>query len=195
MENKVKFDPGIGEFVIDLYDFANYIYSQLSTLKSKYQKNTFFYSNAFKIKKYIKNNICFYTGCLLWAYYIKNENENNPKEIDGNVFYNLSEEQLKEYDCLAQVKFLNVFFDKFEKDVLLYTGKKYLIPEEWRTILNLYTEFLIKNNGFIKTKYTSDIQLPDLLTKQKPDCDIKELISKAISEKNLEIFSVVNFLS
>ncbi len=195
MENTVKFDPGIGELVVDLYDFTNYFYSQLAMLKSKYQKNTFFYSNAFKLKKYIKNNICFYTGCLLWAYYIKNENTNTPKEIEGNVFYNLTEEELKNYDYLSQVKFLGEFFNKFEKDVLIYTGKKYQIPAEWRQVLNLYTEFLSLNKGFVKTKMTSDIELPELLTNLKFDFDINALISRAISEKNLEILSDINFLS
>ena len=195
MENTVKFDPGIGNLVIDLYDFANYFYSQLAMLKSKYQKNTFFYSNAFKIKKYIKNNICFYTGCLLWAYYIKKENSLTPKEIEGNVFYNLSEEELRDYDYLNQVKFLGDFFDKFEKDVLIYTGKKYQIPQEWRQILNLYTEFLSLNKGFVSTKMTSDIELPELLTNLKFDFDINELISRVISGKNLEILGDINFLS
>ena len=144
-DNSVKFDPGIGALVFDLFDFTQYFYSQLLHISSKYEQNTFFFSNSLKIKKYIKNNIAFYFGCLLWAYYIHKENIDEPKEIENNVFLNLTDEELEEYDYLSQVTFLKEFFVQFEKDVLRYTKKKYEIPSKWKEILELYSEFLTLN--------------------------------------------------
>lgn len=193
--NSVKFDPGIGNLVIDLFDFAQYFYSQLLQIRSKYEQNTFFYSNSLKIKKYMKNNISFYWGCLLWAYYIHNENINSPKEIEDNVFLNLTEEQLAEYDYLNQVKFLEEFFVQFEKDVFKYTKKKYEIPSKWKKILLLYSEFLTLNEGFINTKTTADLKLPREIQDLNVDIDINSTIKNAINNNNLDLLLEIDILS
>lgn len=194
-DNSVKFDTGIGSLVFDLFDFAQYFYSQLLQIRSKYEQNTFFFSNSIKIKKYIKNNISFYLGCLLWAYYIHNENIKSPKEIENNVFLNLSNEEIEEYDYLSQVTFLKEFFNQFEKDVLRYTKKKYEIPYRWKEILNLYSEFLTLNKGFINTKTTADIKLPDKIQNLNINININEYIQKAINENNLDLLLELDILS
>lgn len=193
--DKVKFDPGIGALVFDLFDFAQYFYSQLLQIRSKYEQNTFFFSNSIKIKKYIKNNISFYLGCLLWAYYIHNENINAPKEIEDNVFLNLTKEEIEEYDYLSQVTFLKEFFTQFEKDIFKFTKKKYEIPSNWKLILELYSEFLTLNEGFVNTKTTNDIKLPEKFQALNINIDINECIQNAIKENNLDILLELDILS
>lgn len=195
MSNSVKFDTGIGDLVVDLFDFAQYFYSQLSQIRSKYEQNTFFYSNSLKIKKYMKNNIAFYFGCLLWAYYLNKNNENSPKDIEDNVFLNLTEEQLEQYDYLSQVTFLQEFFVQFEKDVFRFTKKKYEIPTLWKKIVNLYAEFLTLNEGFVNTKTTADIKLPKEINSLNIDFDINSYIQKAINNKNLDMLLELDILS
>ena len=147
-----------------------------------------------KIEKYIKNNIAFYLGCLMWAYYIFNENINTPKELEGNYFLHLTPQELENYDYLIQVNFMENYFENFERDTQYYCGKSFIIPEKWKQTVNLYSEFLKLNEGFVKTKMTSDIKLPEMLKNMKTELDIPELINKVIQEKELETLLEADFL-
>lgn len=187
MVDTVKFDPGIGDLTVDFNEFINNVYSQLMSFPQLNQKRTRFRLYANKITKYMKNNLAFYLGCLLWAYYIKKENENAPKEIVGNVFLGLTEEQKEDYDYMIQVNFMENYFDNYERDFQYYTGKKELVSDLWKNILSLYGEFLELNKGFVATKTTKDLVLPEKLANKKFDFDILEKINEAIEKKDLEI--------
>ena len=185
MVDTVKFDPGIGEFVLDFNNFVNDVYSHLMSLKTIHQKRARFKLYISKIEKYMKNNISFYLGCLVWAYIISNEK--TPKQIVGNTFLNMPQEQKDEFDYMIQVNFLENYFECFERDSLYYNGKKQEIPADWKLILSLYSEFLEINNGFLSTKMTSDIKLPEKIKNLGKIQDLKELIDKAVKEQNLEV--------
>ncbi len=187
MQETVAFDPGIGNLILDFNTFINDIYSQLMNLHSVSQKRTRFKLYNNKIYSGIENNIAFYHGCLLWAYYIKKENEKAPKDIIGNVFLSLTPEQIKEYDYLIQVNFLENYFDSYERDTSYYIGKKVIIPDLWKKTLELYKNFLELNKGFVNTRKTDDIVLPDTLENRLFTQDIYSVISKAVNEKNLKI--------
>lgn len=187
MSDKVKFDPGIGNFVIDFNNFINDVYSQLMSFRTIHQKRARFKLYSNKIITNMKNNIAFYLGCLLWAYHIKNVNADNPKEIEGNIFLNLTEEEKNNYDYMIQVNFMENYFDSYERDFLYYTGQETKIPEEWKSILALYIEFLEKNKGFINTRTTEDIILPDLLSNKKISEDINMIIQDTIEKKDLNL--------
>ena len=186
MVDTVKFDPGMGELVLDFNNFVNDVYSQLMSLKTVHQKRARFKLYVSKIERYMKNNISFYLGCLLWAYIIKTENDKSPKAIVGNTFLNMTQEQKDDFDYMIQVNFLENYFDCFERDTLYYSGKKQEIPSDWKEILSLYSEFLEINNGFLSTKLTNDIKLPEKLAKMTFKQDINSVIQKAISDKNLD---------
>lgn len=187
MNNTVEFDPGIGNFVINFNEYINDIYSNLYFLKTIHQKKAKFKLIYKQIENAINNNICFYEGCMLWAHLITAKNKDNPKEIKGNVFLNLPKEELENYDYLIQVNFLESFFNSFEKDMLYYLGIKYEIPQEQKEILKIYKEFLTLNKGFINTKTTADIVLPEKIRNLKPDFDVEKLIFSAIEKENLLI--------
>ena len=187
MSDKVKFDPGLGNLVIDFNNFINDVYSQLMSFRTIHQKRARFKLYSNKIITNMKNNIAFYLGCLLWAYHIKNVNADNPKEIEDNIFLNLTEEEKNNYDYMIQVNFMENYFDSYERDFLYYTGQETKIPEEWKSILALYIEFLEKNKGFINTKTTEDIILPDLLSNKKISEDINTIIQDTIEKKDLNL--------
>ena len=102
MVDTVKFDPGIGEYVIDFNDYVNSVYSQLMHFKNMTQKRARFNLYASKIEEYMLNNISFYLGCLIWANYIVTENEKEPKRA-GNQF---SEGDLLDHDIGTPVVLL-----------------------------------------------------------------------------------------
>ncbi len=187
MSDKVKFDPGIGYFVVDFNNFINDVYSQLMSFRTIHQKRARFKLYSNKIITNIKNNIAFYLGCLLWAYYIKKVNADNQKEIEGNVFLNMTEEEKNNYDYMIQVNFMENYFDSYERDFLYYTGQETKIPEIWKQILSLYIEFLEKNKGFINTRTTADIILPDSLKNKEISEDINSIIKEAIEKKDLNL--------
>lgn len=194
MVDTVKFDPGMGEFVVDFNEFVNSVYSQLMSFRTIHQKRARFKLYVGKIEKAMANNIAFYYGCLLWAYYLVKENQNSPKDIVGNVFLNMTQEQKDEYDYLIQVNFMENYFESFERDVNYYTGQKKQIPESWKKILELYTEFLSLNDGFVNTKKTSDIKLPEKIEKMEIEKDILSVINKAISTESLESLLTLDVL-
>lgn len=186
MVDTVKFDPGMGELVVDFNEFINGVYSQLMSFRTIHQKRARFKLYVNKIEKAMENNIAFYYGCLLWAYYLVKENQNSPKDIVGNVFLNMTQEQKDEYDYLIQVNFMENYFESFERDVNYYIGQKKQVTDTWKKILELYTEFLTLNDGFVNTKKTSDIKLPEEFEKLKIEDDIFSLINNAINDKSLE---------
>ncbi len=188
MTDKVKFDPGMGELVVNFNDYINDIYSHILNLYSPHQKRMQFKLYLNKIKDYMKNNMGFYLGCLLWAYVLVKENINNPKEIEGNEFLNLNKEELKKYDYTLQINFLDNYFDSFERDSAYYAGKKIVISQKWRDIVALYTEFLEMNKGFTETKMTSDIKLPEKIKNINLNIEgIKDILNTAITKKDLSI--------
>lgn len=186
MVDTVKFDPGMGELVVDFNEFINGVYSQLMSFRTIHQKRARFKLYVNKIEKAMENNIAFYYGCLLWAYYLVKENQNSPKDIVGNVFLNMTQEQKDEYDYLIQVNFMENYFESFERDVNYYIGQKKQVTDTWKKILELYTKFLTLNDGFVNTKKTSDIKLPEEFEKLKIEDDIFSLINNAINDKSLE---------
>lgn len=187
MNNTVEFDPGIGNFVINFNEYINEVYLNLYFFKTIHQKKAKFKLIYKQIENAINNNICFYKGCMLWAYLITDKNKDNPKEIKGNVFLNLPQEEIENYDYLIQVNFLENFFNSFEKDMKYYLGIKYEISQEQKEILKTYKEFLTLNKGFINTKTTADIVLPEKIRNLKPDFDVEKLIFSAIEKENLVI--------
>lgn len=192
MTETVLFDPGIGELVIDFNEYINDVYSKLNALKTPHQKRANFKLYFPKIKNAIENNIAFYIGCLIWAQLIKKDEKE--KEIIGNVFLNIPEEMLKDYDFLVQINFMQDYLKALIRDYSFYTGQKFNIPQLWFDILNLYSEFLSLNKGFIKTKTTKDLILPELITNLEFKENTENLIKKVISEKNLKLLiDNVNF--
>ncbi len=191
MVDTVKFDPGLGELVIDFNEYVNSVYSQMMSFKTINQKKARFALHVTRIEKYMQDVVAFYYGCLLWAYYISNL----PKcDIVGNPFLGMSDEQKDDYDYLIQVSFLENYFESFERDVLYYTGKKKQVSEKWIKIIKLYSEFLSLNDGFVNTKSTSDIKIPEQLKNLNIDIDIKATIEKAISEKSLSSLLAIDIL-
>ena len=195
MNETIAFDPGIGELVFDFYDFINKVYSQLNLSHTIHVKKAKFKLYSGKIYKYMRNNIAFYMGCLLWAVYLSKENNNPPKIITGNVFSALTKEQIENYDFLQQINFLESYFDKYSKDILFYTGQKIQIPYEWIEIIKLYKEFITVNNGFISTKTTADLILPEKLKNTKFSFNIKSIIDEVINKKDLEILLNIDGLT
>lgn len=195
MTETIAFDPGIGKLVVDFNDFLNKVYSQLYVSHTIHAKKAKFKLYSGKIYKYMRNNIAFYMGCLLWAYYIVKENNNTPKTIDGNIFSNLTEKQIQDYDFLEQINFLESYFDQYTKDIMFYTGQKIQIPNKWIEIIKLYKEFIILNNGFIATKMTSDLMLPERLKNTEFNFNIKSKIDEAINKKDLEILLNIDGLT
>ena len=185
MANTVLFDPGIGELVVDFNEYINNVYSKLRMLKTFHQKKANFKLYFPKIKSAIENNVSFYIGCLLWAYIIKQDNEE--KEILGNVFLNMPEELIEEYDYLIQVNFIENYLISLEKDFPFYTGQKITIPQIWRDVISAYGEFLTLNKGFVKTKTTKDLILPEFIATHKFEENIENILNKVISEKNLNL--------
>lgn len=193
MNNSVDFDPGIGALVIDFNTFINDIYSPLMNLHSISQKRTRFKLVVNKIYSAIENNIAFYLGCLLWAYYIKTS-FSLPQIISGNLFLDLSPDEIKNYDYLIQIEFMENYFDSFERDTQYYVGKKIEIPRQWKKILSVYKDFLVLNKGFVKTKSTNDLLLPGELNNKSFSVDILSLINESIQKQNLNILLNSNVL-
>ncbi len=194
MKDTVKFDPGMGEYVVNFNEYVNNVYSKMMSLRTIHQKRAGFKIYVNKIYAYMKNNISFYMGCLFWAYYLSKEFKDNPKKIEGNPFSEMTEKEAEEYDYLIQINFMENYFENFERDSLYYTGKKIEIPAQWKNILNQYSELLTLNKGFIGTKTTSDIVLPEMLKNMKIDINIEDLINKAISNKSLDSLTDVVIL-
>ena len=138
-----------------------------------------------KIQSLLKNYLGFYLGCILWAVYIKNLGN---KPILNNLCYG---GEYSEKDTLSEVEFIEEYIEQLKKDVKYYTGQNFSIDTESLNILAAYREFLKANKGFVETKTTDDIKLPQSLKtpSEKELAEILEGIEKVIDNGKLyELF-------
>lgn len=190
----VAFDPGFAPFV-EHFSMNIMTVNQILQSQPSFNQKKFRYKMLEKqIIALIENSVAFYYGCLLWAFYLKNKYKDEPRELSGNTFKDLTEEQLKEYDFFEEIDYVIAYLDVYKRDVKYYTGKKAIVPEKWANILALYREFLELNNGFLKVSNTADIVLPQALLRLDFDESINTEIQKAISNKQIEALLSVDFI-
>lgn len=94
-------------------------------------------------------------------------------------------------DTLSEVEFIEEYIEQLKKDVKYYTGQNFSIDTESLNILAAYREFLKANKGFVETKTTDDIKLPQSLKtpSEKELAEILEGIEKVIDNGKLyELF-------
>lgn len=182
----VPFDPGYSKHVSSFMYFNEQVKMALKSFKVQNQK-VFQYRRLLpQILSVMKQEIGFYYGCLLWAAYISYENP--PKEIEGNSFYGKTNEELEEYAYLEEVNYLLKFFELYPKDLAFFHLPVTKIDEIYVKTTEIYKEFLIINESFIRTKTTSDLKIPKEI-KPLPQDDlskIKLLIDLSVGDGNFE---------
>ena len=123
-----------------------------------------------KIQSIIKTYIGFYLGCMLWALCIK---QYKNADILNNLMFG---GEYSEEETLSEVDFFRQYLEQFRKDAKYYLGIDLSTDENYIKITDAYREFLKINKGFVNTKTTDDIKIPEIL-KQPSDMD---LISKEV---------------
>ena len=179
---KALFDPGFSKCLISFYANIEYIYGSLNSIKNFNQKKTQFSMSYNKIAGLLNKYTGFYMGCMLWGTYLKSLGE---EKIENNPFLG------QKYDknvSLAEVNDILEFVEKFKKDTKYHTGKNFDFGEVNTKILNSYTEFVEKNQGFIDTETTDKIELVGHLANlSKEEIDkIEEKIQDVIHTGKLE---------
>lgn len=185
----VLFDPGYAQHTTILSISSEYIYAGINQFKNLGQKKMKFKMMYPQLIRMVDNNVGFCLGSLLWAVYIKSLGD---LKIEGNPClggtYN-KEEAVEEADFSIE------FFEHFRKDVKYYLGADYKIDPLHIKILELYKEFLVLNSGFVNTKTTNDVVLPQTL--KIPDKDSLNQIYSKIQEviKNGNLLDLTEFFN
>lgn len=178
---EIQFDPGFIKHMSAFIPNIQYVYNSLAQFKNFNQKRMQFKMYLPKIQNLFKNYMGFYLGCIIWAEYVKQfENE----DILNNLCYG---GEYTEKETLSEVDFLKEYIEQFKKDVKYYTGQNISIDEVDLKIIDAYREFLKINEGFVKTKTTNDIKIPEnFKTPSKQDLEIfNEEIKKVVENGKL----------
>lgn len=163
---EVQFDPGFIQHMAAFVPNIEYVYDSLSQFKNFNQKKQQFKMYYPKIQLLLKNYIGFYLGCMLWAIYIK---QFDNAEIMNNLCFG---GEYKEDETLFEVDFIKKYIEQLKKDVKYYTGQNFSIDSESLNIIDAYRAFLKANGGFVKTKTTGDIKIPESF---KTPADLEEI--------------------
>ncbi len=187
----VLFDPGYAQHTTILSISAEYIYAGLNQIRNFGQKKMKFKMFYPQLTRMADNNVGFCLGSLLWAVYIKSLGN---VQIDGNPClggtYN-QEEAVEEVDYSIE------FFNRLKKDAKYYLGTDYNINPLYLKILELYREFLVLNCGFVNTRTTNDVQLPNSIKipSREDLTKINDKIEEVIKSGNLldltEVFGLI----
>ena len=169
IKDGVQFDPGSIQHISAFEPNIEYVYNTLSTCRNFNQKKMQFKMFYPKIQSLLKNYLGFYLGCILWAVYIKNLDE---KPILNNLCFG---GEYSENDTLEEIDFIKKYIEQLKKDVKYYTGQNFSIDSQSLNILDAYRNFLKENKGFVETKTTKDIKLPEGF-KTPSDKDLKEIL-------------------
>lgn len=167
----VLFDPGYAQHTTILSISAEYLYACINQFKNLGQRKMKFKMCYPQITEMVENNVGFCLGSLLWAVYIKTLGD---VQIEGNPCLGGTydkEETLEEVDYSIE------FFERLKKDVKYYLGSDYEINSTYVKVLELYKEFLVLNCGFVGTKTTNDVILPQGFKAPKVD-DVDKIYSK-----------------
>ena len=170
IKDGVQFDPGFIQHISAFEPNIEYVYNTLSTCRNFNQKKMQFKMFYPKIQSLLKNYLGFYLGCILWAVYIKNLDDEKP--ILNNLCFG---GEYSENDTLEEVDFIKKYIEQLKKDVKYYTGQNFPIDSQSLNILDAYRNFLKENKGFVETKTTKDIKLPEGF-KTPSDKDLKEIL-------------------
>ena len=170
IKDGVQFDPGFIQHISAFEPNIEYVYNTLSTCRNFNQKKMQFKMFYPKIQSLLKNYLGFYLGCILWAVYIKNLDDEKP--ILNNLCFG---GEYSENDTLEEVDFIKKYIEQLKKDVKYYTGQNFSIDSQSLNILDAYRNFLKENKGFVETKTTKDIKLPEGF-KTPSDKDLKEIL-------------------
>ena len=178
MTQGLEFDPGFAPYILAFRGTVEYLYMDINRFKNLSQRKMKFRQYYKKFLELFNNNLGFYIGCLMWAAYLKTQSK---QEILNNNCFN------QEYDEEANVSdtdFMIRFLEFFPKDMKYFLGEDYKIDKQELKILEMYKEFLIINKGFVKTKYNTDIQLPEGMRTEGAET-FKEKIDEVIKNEDL----------
>lgn len=153
MTNKALFDPGFTRDLIPLSLDTKYFYDELNVIKNFNIKKSEFRIALPKLAQLTERHIGFYVGCMLWGAYLKTLGSekiiNNP--FLGKVY--------EEEPALSEINFIFDFVKKLDKDSKYYLGKPYNFDSKKLEILELYKEFIRKNESFVNTDTVDKIEL------------------------------------
>ena len=176
----VPFDPGFVQHVSAFVPNIQFAYNSLAQYRNFGQKKMQFKMYFPKIQKMLRNYEGFYLGCILWAMYIK-QFDNKP------VLDNLCiGGEYNETDTLSEVNFILQYLEQLPKDVKYYLGQNYSVDENDLKIINAYREFLLINQGFVKTDNTNDIKIPESLKTPSNLEEVLAEIEKVVDTGKLE---------
>ncbi len=174
----LEFDPGFGPHILAFTGTIEYLYADINRFKNFSQKKMKFMQYHKKIIDVLNNNLGFYIGCLMWAAYIKTQ----PKqEILSN--HCLGAEYNEETN-ISETQLMLRFIELFPKDMKYFLGQIYTFDENIIKLIKIYEEFLIINQGFVNSKYNTDIKIPDSIKNDNAE-DFKNKIDTVLETKDL----------
>lgn len=153
MTNEALFDPGFTKNLIPLSLDTKYFYDELNMIKNFNIKKSEFRIALPKLAQLTERHIGFYVGCMLWGAYLKTL---GTEKIIGNPFLG---KEYEEEPALSEINFIFDFVKKLDKDSKYYIGKPYTFDPKKLEILELYKEFIKKNESFVNTDTVDKIVL------------------------------------
>lgn len=153
MTNKALFDPGFTRDLIPLSLDTKYFYDELNMIKNFNIKKSEFRIALPKLAQLTERHIGFYVGCMLWGAYLKTLDS---EKIINNPFLG---KEYEEKPALSEINFIFDFVKKLDKDSKYYLGKPYNFDSKKLEILELYKEFIRKNESFVNTDTVDKIEL------------------------------------
>ena len=153
MTNEALFDPGFTKSLIPLSLDTKYFYDELNMIKNFNIKKSEFRIALPKLAQLTERHIGFYVGCMLWGAYLKTLGS---EKIIGNPFLG---KKYEEEPALSEINFIFDFVKKLDKDSKYYIGKPYTFDPKKLEILELYKEFIKKNESFVNTDTVDKIVL------------------------------------
>lgn len=186
------FDPGFAQHTTILSINIDYIYAGINQYKNFGQRKMQFKMLYPKIIKIVDNNTGFCLGSLLWAVYIKAQGQ---FKIEGNPCL---EGTYNEAETVEEADYSINYYEHLQKDAKYYLGVNYEINPLHIKILELYKKFLTLNCGFVSTRTTNDVQIPDELKIPESEKELKIINTKiqdVIKSGNLldliEVFNLI----
>lgn len=171
MTDKALFDPGFTRDLIPLSLDTKYFYDELNMIKNFNIKKSEFRIALPKLAQLTERHIGFYVGCMLWGAYLKTLDS---EKIINNPFLG---KKYKEEPALSEINFIFDFVKKLDKDSKYYLGKPYNFDSKKLEILELYKEFIRKNESFVNTDTVDKIVLVGKL-ETMPKEEILEIETK-----------------
>lgn len=163
----VPFDPGFSKFFPPIDEQVYAHLEGICKLKAMNQRKFQLQKIEPQLTASLTQIICIYYGCVLYGSTIASKYRDPAATISGNPMAEVKKEEANQIDLTLEASFFSELYKLFNRSIEFNFKRKSRVTSEFLNIIDVYNEFMKKNNHFINVTSTDQLIIPESFSKFK----------------------------